>query len=274
MDCALSTRTAVGDDGGKEITINASGRDEWGRPIDQRALNEEIRKAVRDGAERIILEGVMGQRYIASAATSGKLYIGIRGTPGNDLGAFMDGPTIEVFGNAQDMTGNTMSSGRIVIHGNAWDVTGLAARGGRILVKGSSGYRVGIHMKAFGQSSPSVVIGGRTGDYLGEYMAGGTVLVLGTGVPADESPVGTFIGAGMHGGAIYVHGRVEEHQLGTGAKLCPLDDGDRAAVEELLSDFERSFGITAERDWDNYMKIVPQSSRPFRGRFDPTMVWP
>ncbi len=271
MNCEPAIRTAAGNGG--EVTIDASGRDEWGRPIDQRTLNEGIRRAVREGAERIILEGVMGQRYIASAASS-KLYIGIKGTPGNDLGAFMDGPTIEVFGNAQDMTGNTMSSGRIVIHGNAWDVTGLAARGGRILVKGSSGYRVGIHMKAFGQSSPSVVIGGRAGDYLGEYMAGGTVLVLGNGVPEDESPVGTFIGAGMHGGTIYVRGRVDEHQLGTCAQLCPLEEKDREAIEDLLSDFERSFGITAERDWGAYAKIAPRSSRPFRGRFDPTMVWP
>jgi glutamate synthase domain-containing protein 3 len=274
MDGTLSSRTTVNDEGRKETTIDASGRDQWGRPIDHRLLNTEIRRAMNDGADRIILLGVMGQRYIASAATSKELYIGIKGTPGNDLGAFMDGPTLEVFGNAQDMTGNTMSSGRIVIHGNAWDVTGLAARGGRILVKGSSGYRVGIHMKAFGSSCPSVVIGGRTGDYLGEYMAGGTVLVLGTGVPSDESPVGTFIGAGMHGGTIYVHGKVAEHQLGTGAKLCPLEDADRPAIEELLSDFERSFGVTKDRDWDSYMKITPLSSRPFRGRFDPTMVWP
>jgi glutamate synthase domain-containing protein 3 len=274
VNSTLPSRTTVNDDGRKETTIDASGRDQWGRPIDQRMLNIEVRKAISEGAERIMLEGVMGQRYIASAATSKGLYIGIRGTPGNDLGAFMDGPTLEVFGNAQDMTGNTMSSGRIVIHGNAWDVTGLAARGGRILVKGSSGYRVGIHMKAFGHSCPSVIIGGRTGDYLGEYMAGGTVLVLGNGVPEDESPVGTFVGAGMHGGAIYVRGMVSPYQLGTGAKLCPLEDEDKKVIEEMLLDYESSFGVTAKRDWENYSKIVPLSSRPFRGRFDPTMVWP
>ncbi|MBI0582732.1 MAG: hypothetical protein ISF22_00745 [Methanomassiliicoccus sp.] len=261
-------------DSRKEVSIDTSRRDQWGRPVDQRTLNAEIRQAISGGAERIIISGVMGQRYIASAATAKGLYIGIRGTPGNDLGAFMDGPTVEVFGNAQDMTGNTMSSGRIIIHGNAWDVTGLAARGGRILVKGSSGTRVGIHMKAFGCDSPSIVIGGRTGDYLGEYMAGGTVLVLGSGVPEEGSPVGTFVGAGMHGGVIYVRGMVEEHQLGTGAKLSPMDEGDRKAVDELLTDFERSFDLPADRDWSEYRKIVPLSSRPFRGRFDPTMVWP
>ena len=120
--------------GNEAIVINASGKDQYGRPLDYRTLNTEIRKAMSDGIHQIILEGVMGQRYIASAACRSDLYIGIKGTPGNNLGAFLDGPTIEVFGNAQDMTGNTMNSGRIVIHGNAWDVTGLAARGGRIII--------------------------------------------------------------------------------------------------------------------------------------------
>ena len=38
-----------------------------------------------------------------------------RGTPGNDLGSFMDGPKITVRGNAQDGCGNTMNNGIIVI---------------------------------------------------------------------------------------------------------------------------------------------------------------
>jgi hypothetical protein len=42
----------------------------------------------------------------------------------------------------------------------------------------------------------------------------------------------------------------------------------------MLSDFERSFGLSTERDWERFCKITPMSSRPFRGRFDPTMVWP
>jgi glutamate synthase domain-containing protein 3 len=227
---------------------------------------------MEEGANRIIINGVMGQRYIASAATAKDLYVGINGTPGNNLGAFLNGPTLEVFGNAQDMTGNTMSSGRIVVHGNAWDVTGLAARGGRILVKGSSGYRVGIHMKAFGPQQPQIIIGGIAGDYLGEYMAGGTIVVLGHGVPEGESPVGSFVGAGIHGGMIYVRGLVKEHQLGTGAAIKPLEDSDKAVLEELMADYERSFSVKLERDWSKFTKIAPLSSRPFRGHFDPTPI--
>ena len=272
MSCACPSEAHHSADGQLETVIDASGHDQYGRPIDYRTLNVEIRKAMEEGASRIIIKGVMGQRYIASAATAKGLYIGIAGTPGNNLGAFLNGPTIEVFGNAQDMTGNTMSSGRIIVHGNAWDVTGLAARGGRILVKGSSGYRVGIHMKAFGDQRPTVVIGGRAGDYLGEYMAGGAILVLGNGIPGNESPIGLFAGAGIHGGAIYVRGEVGEHQLGTGAAIRPIEEADRATIEELIADYERSFGVTVDRDWERFKKIAPISSRPFRGHFDPTPI--
>jgi glutamate synthase domain-containing protein 3 len=117
-----------------------------------------------------------------------------------------------------------------------------------------------------------VIIGGRTGDYLGEYMAGGNILVLGQGVPDDQSPVGLFAGAGIHGGVMYVRGKVEEYQLGTGAAIRPLTDEDKSLLEDLLSDYERTFSISQGRDWSRIVKIVPLSSRPFRGHFDPTPI--
>lgn len=262
----------VNGDGCEETVIDASAKDVYGRPIDFRLLNAEIRNAMCSGTKRIIIEGVMGQRYIASACTNKDLYIGIKGTPGNNLGAFLHGPTIEVFGNAQDMTGNTMSSGRIVVHGNAWDVTGLAARGGRILVRGSSGTRVGIHMKEFGEYRPQIVVGGRTGDYLGEYMAGGNIVVLGLGVPEGTSPVGSNLGTGIHAGAIFVRGKVERHQLGVAASFKDLTEEDRATLEDLVSDYERTFDVSVSHDWSDINKIAPISSRPFRGHFDPTAI--
>jgi glutamate synthase domain-containing protein 3 len=233
-------------------------------------LNCIIRKAMRQGCRSIELRGVMGQRYIASTACSKDLYIAIHGTPGNDLGAFLNGPTIEVFGNAQDMTGNTMNSGRIVIHGNAWDVTGLAARGGRIMVQGDTGYRVGIHMKEYGNVRPTLIIGGTAKDYLGEYMAGGTILVLGLG--HEGSPVGRSVGAGMHGGRIYVRGRVTPEQLGPGASISALSEEDAAEVRSLLDDFHETFKKDVPDDLSGFVKITPSSSRPFSGYYDKTNI--
>ena len=67
-------------------------------------LNEEVFQAVQAGVAELTLEDVNGQRFIADCLT-GKLKIDIYGTPGNDLGMFMDGPTVTVFGNAQDGVG-------------------------------------------------------------------------------------------------------------------------------------------------------------------------
>ena len=86
----------------------------------------------------------------------------------------MNGPKMIVHGNAQDGSGNTMNEGQIVIHGHAGDVTGNSMRGGKIFVRDYVGYRVGIHMKEYENKVPTIVIGETAGDFLAEYMAGGS----------------------------------------------------------------------------------------------------
>jgi glutamate synthase domain-containing protein 3 len=76
-----------------------------------RDLNAMLREAVESGVRRIKIVNLTGQRYIGTDLP-GALEIELHGTPGNDLAAFMDGPRITVYGNAQDGTGNTMNSGR------------------------------------------------------------------------------------------------------------------------------------------------------------------
>ena len=120
------------------------------------------------------IENCLGQRFLG-AGMSGK-QIRIHGIPGNALGAYLNGADITVYGNAQDAVGDTMNAGRIVIHGNVGDAAGYAMRGGKIFVKGNAGYRTGIHMKAYHEKHPVLVIGGRAGSFLGEYLAGGTVV--------------------------------------------------------------------------------------------------
>lgn len=50
------------------------------------------------------------------------------------------------------------------------DATGYAMRGGKIFVRGNAGYRAGIHMKAYKDKTPVLVIGGKAGSFLGEYQ--------------------------------------------------------------------------------------------------------
>ena len=110
---------------------------------DHKTLNCKIREA-GEGCE---LVGTLGQRFIAAGMDAKK--IRIDGTPGNALGAYLNGAQICVYGNAQDAVGDTMNDGEIIIHGNIGDAAGYAMRGGEIFVKGNAGYRAGIHMKEY-----------------------------------------------------------------------------------------------------------------------------
>ena len=141
--------------------------------LDYREVNDKLRET--DGA--CTLSGCLGQRFIAAGMADRE--ITIEGTPGNALGAYLNGADITVRGNAQDAVGDTMNAGRIVVHGNIGDAAGYAMRGGRIFVRDDAGYRAGIHMKAYREKVPVMVIGGRCGSFLGEYQAGGVIVVLG-----------------------------------------------------------------------------------------------
>ncbi|HQQ40212.1 MAG TPA: glutamate synthase, partial [Clostridia bacterium] len=143
------------------------------RGTDYQALNACIRQATAD----VEIVGALGQRYLGDAMDSGTLTI--RGTAGNALGAYLNGGRIVVYGNAQDAAGDTMNKGEIIIHGSVGDTVGYSMRGGCIYVRDSAGYRAGVHMKAYGETSPVLVVGGRCGSFLGEYQAGGTIVVLG-----------------------------------------------------------------------------------------------
>jgi glutamate synthase domain-containing protein 3 len=190
--------------------------------------------------------------------------IEIFGTPGNDLGAFMDGPTITVHGNAQDGCGNTMNNGEIVIHGHAGDILGLSARGGKIFVREDVGYRAGIHMKEYENKKSVVVIGGTAQDFLGEYMAGGIMIVLGLNLNKGEYHKAKFIGTGMHNGVIYLRGNVEGYQLGKEVGVAELEDKDHSILHQFVDEFANHFSYElAEILEGKFIKLYPRWLRPY-----------
>ncbi|UCF07216.1 MAG: hypothetical protein JSW28_06065 [Thermoplasmata archaeon] len=264
--------------GKKQVTIDALGKDK--KPLRYWVLNEKIHNAAENGARHIIVKNVLGQRFIADCMEYGDLKLDIHGTPGNDLGVFMSGPTIEVFGNCEDQTGNTMNAGQIIVHGNAWDVTGLAARGGEIFVRGSGGYRIGIHMKEYKDERPIVVYGGCVKEFFGEYMAGGILVALGliiangdvTDAPEKEVVRGS-LGSGIHGGVIHVRGKVPKSYLGVGAKVQPFTEEDRKTLTPIIKKFCGYFKVPQERIWEReFIKIAPSSSRPYGAYYNPNSV--
>ena len=70
------------------------------RGLHYRELNERVRAAIDAGERELVLDNVLGQRYIGTGITS-EARIEIHGVAGNDLAAFMSGPTIRVHGNAR-----------------------------------------------------------------------------------------------------------------------------------------------------------------------------
>lgn len=237
------------------MNINAEG-------VHYRELNERVREAAAAGVRDIVIDQAEGQRYIGVGLNS-STHITIHGVPGNDLAAFMNGAEIVVHGNAQDGVGNTMNAGKIVILGEAGDILGHSCRGGKVFVKGGAGYRAGIHMKAYGDRQPVVVIGGGAKDYLGEYMAGGVLVVLGV----DESGacrVGEYVGTGMHGGVIYLRGKVNDWQLGREVGADALDEGDWTRLRAVLGEFCADTGTSCTQyRREDFIKLTPKSSRPY-----------
>lgn len=236
-----------------------------------RELNQRIREAVASGTREFELTNVRGQRYIAGAL-EGKLRFLIHGTPGQDLGSFMRGPHVRVEGNAQDGVGNTMDEGAIRINGMAGDVIGYAMRGGSVYVKGDVGYRVGIHMKAYKDKFPVIVAGGKAGDFLGEYMAGGAIILLGMFSGKTEAPIaGRTLGAGMHGGAVYIRGGVDERQLGPGLHAEPADEADMELIKMHVEAFANEFALDAAAILSQpFVRVKPFSHRPYGNMYVPT----
>lgn len=227
-----------------------------------RDLNDQIHQALGHGARDILLRNVNGQRYIGDGIR-GNIKISIEGVPGNDLAAFMDGPFIIVNSNAQDAVGNTMNSGKVVIHGHAGDVLGYGMRGGKLFIQGDVGYRVGIHMKAFKKHIPVIIVGGTARDFLGEYQAGGVIILL--GLDRDGKPfVGNYIGTGMHGGVIYIRGEVDPFQLGKEVSISSVDETDEKRLRLYLKEYCDEFGLSTDEVMrDRFIKLLPTHLRPY-----------
>ncbi len=225
-------------------------------------LNEEIREAVKTNDE-VVLEDVNGQRYLGCGLDKGKR-LEIHGTPGNDMACYLNGGQIEVFGNGQDAVGNTMSGGEIIIHGHVGDALGYAMRDGEIYIEHGVSCRGGIHMKEFGDMKPAVIIGGAAGAFMGEYMAGGVIVILGLGKPDDVELFGSHCATGMHGGKIYLRGEFPESHVSDNIQISPLSEEEEQELSYYLKKYCAYFGA----DMDEirslpFVKFTPKTTRPY-----------
>ena len=190
----------------------------------------------QDRAIGTLLGSELTRRWGAAGLEEGCIVLELEGSAGQSLGAFTPkGLTIRLEGDANDYVGKGLSGATLalrpprsasyaaehnVIAGN---VALYGATSGRAFFRG----RVGERFAVRNGGAQAVVEG--LGDHGCEYMTGGLVVVLG--------PTGRNFGAGMSGGVAYVYDEAGDFATKLNTQMValrPLDDADRAALEELL----------------------------------------
>lgn len=224
--------------------------------------SQELNQRIRAAGDCCVLTNCCGQRFLG-AGMSGKTII-IDGIPGNALGAYLNGAEITVHSNAQDAVGDTMNAGRIVIHGSIGDAAGYAMRGGEIFVKGDAGYRAGIHMKEYKDKIPVIVIGGCAGSFLGEYQAGGIILVLGLNAMGKRI-VRNFPCTGMHGGKLIFRGDCSDLGFPSQVSVRRAEEKDMALITKYVEEYCALFGADIQEVLDApFTIVVPDSANPYK----------
>ena len=226
--------------------------------LDYRQLNDRLRKIRGD----CVVTGCCGQRFIAAGMSDKN--ITINGIAGNALGAYLNGASLTVKANAQDAVGDTMNDGRIIVYGDIGDAAGYAMRGGRIYVKGNAGYRAGIHMKAYENKIPVMVVGGTAGSFLGEYQAGGVIVVLGLEAE-NKKIVGFFPCTGMHGGKMFLRSECEDIRFPSQVTACRAGAGDMEELRVYILEYCELFGYDIDKILSAPFTVVtPDSKNPYK----------
>ena len=164
--------------------------------------------------------------------------------------------TIDLAGQVNDYAGKGLSGGTLIVRPPegvpfeaeknviAGNVCLYGATAGKAFFRGLAGERFAVR-----NSGADAVVEG-IGDHGCEYMTGGRVVVLG--------PTGDNFGAGMSGGAAYVHDPLERLPGNTNHELVDLEPVDGADAEELRAliaeHHERTGSEPARRlleDWDD-----------------------
>ena len=220
-------------------------------------LNEAVRRCTD---KRIDIRACNGQRFIACAGAGRS--INVYGVAGNGAGAYMESGELRVYGNAQDALADTMGGGEIYVFGGCGDAAGYAMRGGEVYVRDNAGYRAGVHMKAYDKQFPVLVVGGRAGCFLGEYLAGGIIAVL--DLHNEAAPLGEEAARGMHGGRIFVRCGELQKSLPAQVRAEPADEAAVRSIEPYLKRYSALFGQSIPQDdGKRFFLLTPNTQNPY-----------
>lgn len=119
-------------------------------------------------------------------------------------------------------------------------------------------------MKAYEEKVPVMVIGGSVGSFLGEYQAGGRIIVLGLKNDGKEI-VGNFPCTGMHGGKMYLRSNCSNIKFPGQVTVSAATAEDMEEIKEVLTEFCALFGYELDRVLDAPFTVVtPDSKNPYK----------
>jgi glutamate synthase domain-containing protein 3 len=90
------------------------------------------------------------------------------------------------------------------------------------------------------------------------------LIVLGLGESPNGLLVGNYVGTGMHGGEMYIRGKVEKHQLGMEVRIDVPNEEDYKRIRRPLEEFCSRFSLSLEDIMGGeFTKLAPFSHRPY-----------
>ena len=102
------------------------------------------------------------------------------------------------------------------------------------------------------------------GSFLGEYQAGGVIVVLGVG-QQGQLPVGYFTGTGMHGGKIFLRSDFEPEGLPPQVICREATEEDKQQILPYVQDFCGYFGGEAQQLLaPRFYLLLPNTQNPYK----------
>jgi len=102
-------------------------------------------------------------------------------------------------------------------------------------------------------------------DFLGEYMAGGVIIILGLTLDAGESHYCSHVCNGMHGGAVFIRGTIPNHRLGQAVGTAKITPEEKLLLRSYIDRYGALFGVDVSGiNLAEFTKLTPLSARPYR----------
>ncbi len=119
-------------------------------------------------------------------------------------------------------------------------------------------------MKAYQDKVPVMVIGGTAGSFLGEYQAGGVIVVLGLGA-GEGRIIGNFPCTGMHGGKMFLRGDCAKITFPSQVQTRPAGAADLEELSHHVAEYCKAFGCDFQEIMAAPFTVVtPDSKNPYK----------